>query len=250
MRWNMVVRTTFLIFALQFSLLIPATSRPQTPESLSTKLSKRLTNYNLGTCNFVDALVQVSSEFQIPMGIAWIGTPAARAEVPFLWKEVTVREVIEAIAKQQPGYSVQVRNGVVHIAAPELIPERENFLNLRIKEFQVRNGYTDVAILRLQNLITPAKYSGFSVGTDADEPRISLELRDSTVSDILDGLALASNRKIWIITFSTDPKPTSAGFRKTLALWDTLSPVAEKGEPALNLLHWGDRIPWPSPGSK
>jgi hypothetical protein len=179
------------------------------------------------------------------MGIAWVSTPAARAEVPFVWKEATVREVIEAIAKQQPGYVVQVRKDVVHIISPGLIPEKENFLNLRIKEFQVRNGYIDVAILRLQNLISPSKYSGFSVGTDADEPKISLELGESTVSDILDGLALASNRKIWIIAFSTDPKPTSAGFRKTLALWDALSPVVEKGEPALNLLHWGDKISWP-----
>ena len=59
--------------------------------------------------SFVEVLVHVSNEFQIPMGIVWVNTPAARAEVAFAWRDATVREVIESIGKTQPGYQVQLR---------------------------------------------------------------------------------------------------------------------------------------------
>ena len=239
----MLIRIILLLVALQFPFATPAGS--QAPESLNAKLNKRLTNYTLGVSNFVEALVRVSAEFQIPMGIAWINTAQARAQLPFAWKDATTGRIIEEIVKTQPAYEVQIRNGVAHVAPSGVIPTHENFLTLKVPEFNVRKQYVEFAIMKLHDSITPSKSTGFSLGA-MTEPRITVELKDATVEDVLDALAMASTRKIWIVTFSTDPTPTRAGFRRTLTLWDSLSPIPEEGEPALNLLHWGDKIPWPA----
>jgi hypothetical protein len=240
------MKSHVLIRALIFALcsLAPAVSASPRSENLEAKLNKPLTDYKLGVTNFVEALIRVGSEFQIPMGIAWMKPTGAVAEVPFAWKQATVREVIESIVRTEPGYKVEVSGGVVHILSPRLIPESQNFLDLRIKQFEVVNGYTDLALLKLHDLINPSKHSGFSVGAEPGEPKITLKLRDATVADILDALVLGSARKVWVVAFSNDPNPTAAGFRRTLTPWAAFSPVTDEGEPALNLLHWGDRIPW------
>lgn len=107
-------KVALIVFALQF--LWPgsvAFSLPRT-DDLSAKLSKRVSSYNLGTVNFIQALLKVSSDFQIPMGISWVNTSATRASSSLSWKDAPVREVVETIVKTQPGYRVQMRNGVVH----------------------------------------------------------------------------------------------------------------------------------------
>lgn len=215
--------------------IVPATL---TTDDVSAKLDKRVLNYNLGLSNFVEALVQVGTDFQIPIGITWVNTPGARAERAFAWKDATVQEIIEAVAKTQPGFQVLVKNGVVHVFSPELPPERENFLTMKIKAFRVRDEYAEMASFKLHNLVTPRNHAGFSIGANI-EPKISLELTNSTAEDVLDALIVASALKIWVVTFSSDPTLTTAGFRRSMSLWgDTPSP-----EPVWDLLHWGDKIP-------
>lgn len=242
----MLSKASLFLVIFGFLQLAPTVSTSPASEELDAKLNKRLTNYNLGVTNFVEALIHVSSEFRIPLGIAWINDPGARTERSFAWKQATVKDVIESIVKTEPDYKVEIRNGVIRVFSPGLVPERQNFLRVKIKEFEVVNGYTDLAILKLRGMIGSQKHSGFSVGADPGEPKITIKLQDSTVADILDALALSSARKIWIVTFSTDPNPTTVGFRRTLTLWNGFSPLPDQGEPALNLLHWGDKIPWPS----
>ncbi len=109
----------------------------------------------------------------------------------------------------------------------------------------MQNESTEMALLKLHDLITPRKTAGISIGGNMD-PKITLQLKDSTVQDILDALVVASARKIWIVTFSNDPTLTATGFRRSMSLWSqTPSP-----EPAWDLLHWGDKVPWSRPGGK
>jgi hypothetical protein len=244
----MLRKIAFLLLAFQSSWMVPVAFGTPAPDDLTIKLSRHVTNYNLGVFNFLEALIRVSNDFQIPMGIVWVSTSAARAGLPFAWKEATVREIIEAIAKTQPGYQVEVTNGVVHISPPALIADRENFLTLKIPEFKISNQYTEVVISKLHDFIAPPRTSGFSIGAMI-EPKITLELKNSTVEDILDALDVASTRKIWVVTFADDTGLTPSGFRRTRSLW-TDAPIPDEEQPALALLHWGDPRPRPSPGTK
>src|SRR6266404_7000301 len=106
---------TFLLLYLAFqSFATVSPAPPEKPDDLSLRLNKRVTNYNLGVFNLPGALVRVSNDFQIPMGIVWLNSPAERAELPFAWKDASVKGNIESIENTQHGYRVHVSAGVVH----------------------------------------------------------------------------------------------------------------------------------------
>jgi hypothetical protein len=97
----MTLKILRLVLAAQSLWMTPLALSSPSQEHLNDTLERHVSNYNLGELNFAEALLRVSTEFQIPMGIVWANTPAARARFFFSWKNATVREVIEAIAKTQ-----------------------------------------------------------------------------------------------------------------------------------------------------
>jgi len=237
----MLARIAFTLFALQPVWNLPVVSASPAPGDLKTILSKHVDSYDLGSLSIVEALIHVSNDFQVPMGITWVNSPAGRIGLPFAWKNVTVQEIIETIAKTQPGYQVRVENGVVHVLQQGSIPDRENFLKMKIQAFEVHNEYIEMASFKLHKLIVPPRFAGFSVGATGDS-RVDLDMKDVTVENILDALAVASNRKIWMVTFDSDPKLTPAGLRKTRSLF-TETPVPDKEQPVWHLQRWGDPLP-------
>ena len=239
----MFVRLVLLLVLLSESGGYPVVCARPSSDDLTIRLSRHVHNYSISSLNFVAALVRVSNDFQVPMGIAWTNTPDALALRSLAWKDATVEQIISAVAETQLGYKVGKTASVVHIFHGEAIPEQENFLTLQVKDFHVENDFTELASFRLQNLISPRRYSGFSMAANTD-PRINLDLRDSTVQGALDALVLASpKRKIWVVTFSSDSKAvTPEGFRRTMSLWsDKLAPDLD--QPVWDLLRWGDPDP-------
>jgi hypothetical protein len=237
----MALKILRLVLAVQSLWIAPLAFSSPSQDDLNTRLARHVSNYNLGDLNFTEALVRVSTEFQIPMGVVWANTPATKARFTFSWKDATVREVIESIAKTQQGSSVEAGNGVVHVLGSVSVPEQENFLNLKLKSFEVHNQYCKMAELKLHDLITPPAYAGISIGT-SEEPTITIGLTDTTVRGVLDALALASINKIWIVTFSDDTGLTPRGLRRTMSLWSGVTPP-HKDQPVWDLLHWGDKLP-------
>lgn len=229
-----------LILVLQLSPSAAAAPYSSQSGELKTKLNRRVSDYNLGVLSFVAALVRVSNDFQIPVGITWINTPSARGEVRFAWRDATVKEILEAIAKTQPGYEVKEENGVVHIFAP--IPNAENFLMSRTGDFAVNNSDVELAYFKLHQLLIPRKSGNMqiSIGSTGDS-KVTVRLRNPTAQDILDALNIASNRKIWVVTFSEDPQLTKAGMRRSITLWNS-HPV-DPDLPGWDSVRWGDPTP-------
>ena len=244
----MLGKFVLLLLVFQSSWMVSLASGSPLPDDLTVKLSKHVTNYNLGVFNFLEALIRVSNDFQIPMGIVWVNSPAERAELPFAWKDATVQEIIEGIAKTQPGYRVQVKNGVVHISPPALVPDRQNFLKLKVEPLEVHDE-VEVASWKLYTLIIPIRGNyQISIGATGDS-KVDVKVKDSTVENILDALVAASNRKIWVVTFADDTGLTARGFRRTRSLW-TDAPIPDEQEPAWALLRWGDPMPRPAPAAE
>jgi hypothetical protein len=229
-----------------------AASGSQRPEDLNAKLQTRVPGYQLQANNFVEALTRVAADFRIPMGIEWVNTPAAKAKVSLSWKNVTAWEVLRAVVNTQPSFKIAVRNGIVDVSCPDLIPDRENPFKVKINEFEVHNARVESASRQLQEIvnrtISPPKPQGGRGGigmsgfSNADDPKISVQLSNATVEDALDALALASARKIWIVTFSANRTLTAAGYRRTGGLW-TSRLVPDNEQPVWDQFHWGDPIP-------
>jgi hypothetical protein len=221
--------------------LLPFCAAASPPDDLTAKLSKSVSNYNLGSFNFVGALIRVSNDFEIPLGIAWVNSPAAHKELPFTWKKATILEIIQNIVSTQPGYQVEVADGVVHIWPSGLIPDRENFLKLKIPAFDVHDAYVEVASFKLHVLVTPRKYGQISIGGTGDS-KVTLELENASVGAVLDALVVASNRKIWVVTFSDEAKLTARGLRRAESLWSGKATPDEE-QPSWDLIRWGDPLP-------
>lgn len=241
MRRPMLQLRVYLLFLVQLFVIAPVVRGAPLKGNLSVKLNKPVSNYNLGKVNFVGALIHVSNDFQIPMGVVWVNSPSERLEIPLVWKNTTVLQIIQDVTKNYPNYQVSVDNGIVHVFPVGLIPDKQNFLRLPVKKFQATNDVAEFASWRLHNTIAPRHYGGLSMAANMD-PKISLDVEDSTVEGILDALALASSRKIWLVTFVDDTGLTPKGLRRSMSAWSD-KPGPDVEQPFWDLIRWGDPLP-------
>jgi hypothetical protein len=205
-------------------------------------LDTRVPTFGLGSVDFLGALMQVSKDFQIPMGIVWVNSMPTRKPTTLSWKDRTVREILADIVQTQSGYRMALRDGIVHIFPYGLIPNGEDFLHMKIEDFETRNTVLELALFKLHMLVNPIRGSfQLSVAGPGDS-KVSLELKDVTVQNILDALAVASNRKIWIVTYSLGAGKTPRGFRRTSSLFTDLE-VPDNQQPIWYFHRWGDPLP-------
>ena len=235
--------------------LSSAAVAPQTAESvLNDRLERRVHVYAIAAHDFADALTHVARDFQIPMGIEWIPTTSTNTSITLSWKDATVKRIISDIVRTQTGYQILINNSVVHVVLPDVIPRSQDFLSLPISQFSVDRVPVEMVSRRLREIVkaklsagTSRKAIAGSQGANPDDPKITLQLNNATVRDVLDQIILASTRKIWVVTFLENPKPTPAGFRRTMTLWNS-SPVSDDEQPVWDLLRWTDRLPEIAPG--
>ncbi|MGH9440150.1 MAG: hypothetical protein ACRD22_20320, partial [Terriglobia bacterium] len=191
-----------------------------------------------------------------PMGIEWVLTPSATKPVNLSRADATVQEIIEALAKSQPGYEVEIRNRIVHVAPSGLAHRAQNFLDLRVGDFEVRNEAEEMVNRRLYEVAnatvsppkpqsgTAARGIGGSLLGEVGAPNVSVSLRNATVEDVLDALSLASDKRIWVVTFCADKALTPTGFRRTVSLWNN-SPIPDSEQPIWDMFEWGRQPPNP-----
>ena len=131
----------------------------QSSIDLNNKLGTRVADYNVISRNFVVALTDVASRFQIPMGIEWVNQVNGGSKVSLSWQGSTVREILDTVVKTQPDYEMVERDGVVRITCPKLVLNRENYLRLKLYQFKVDEVPLPVALLRLHNLASALIYT-------------------------------------------------------------------------------------------
>jgi hypothetical protein len=246
--------TSIVVALVLIQASLTALPGPSSKESVQARtiLQSPVHGYSVTADTFVDALLEAAGHFKLRVGVAWIRErPSEMRPVHLSWKDATVEEVIRDIAQAQPGYQVEVRNAVVHVRPRALIPDRENFLRLRIPRFEVQNEVAETASKGLSGLVslelTPprpaaAGQAGGGVASsqlvEVGDPEISISLANVTVEDGLDAISLVSPFKVWIVTFAGGGSLTPGGFRRTvLAVADR--PVPDERQPVWEFLKWG-----------
>jgi hypothetical protein len=225
--------------------------------SLDTKLNRRVESYDLAANSYIEALVKVLSDFQIPALIEWVDAPASKVPVLHNWNDATVGEILDQVVRAQPGYRLRIGNGVAHIETEEIAPG-QNFLYQKIKNFDVNDAYIEAAYRTLHNMVVltvsppaPAQSvggTGVSSAANTNEPKITLQLRNVTVDEIIEQFVTNSARKICIVTFADSFILTPTGFRRTETLW---SPSMIPGEqPVWDMFHWGESVPTGKKGTR
>lgn len=220
-------------------------------EDLQTKLNSQVTDYKLEAGNFVDALAALAQKFELPMGVEWSRDQQTSRRVSRSWNSVSVRQIVQDVVKAEPGYEFSVSEGVVHVLPIWTSPESQDFTRLKLGGFEVHNQVIQVANRRLQAMIAAriappvseppgAKGSAGSQFTSVGERMVNVHLGDVTVRTALDQLALSSDWRIWVVTFTDSDLPS--GFRRTQSLWSS-AVIPDEYQPVWNVFHWGDRIP-------
>ena len=172
-------------------------------------------------------IVAIAKHYEIPMGIEWMGGAGAEdLEVPAsaLPATRTVRDLLTAIVSRLPDYQLTVQNGVVHIAPPVFAVRNDNFLNLFIEDFEVKDESLFGAAHELRITIYMTLHpevEGYAGGYGEDPEHVfakrtlSYESHNLTVRQILDGLAKANGNALWIAEFdrkdfASQPKSNTA----------------------------------------
>lgn len=219
--------------------------------ALQGKLHGRIKTYSVRAENFVQALAAVATKFQIPMGVQWTEDRDTKREVSRSWKNASPEQIIKSLVNSHSGYGFDVSDGVVHIFPKWAKSSREDFVNLKVQSFVVLDQAPETATKALRDLVKltvspPAPRakrpagSVYSQAGDVGERNVSIALRKATVRDALDRIALASDRKIWVVTFTHEPL-TPTRFRRTRTLW--IKSIAVKEQPVWDSLRWGDPVP-------
>ena len=232
-----------------------ASSGSQRSHDLDAKLHTRVGNYTLNADNFLEALAQVATRFEITMGIEWSKSPATLQKVRLFWDQADVQQVIETLVKNQPGYEFNIDNDVVHVYPQEAKSNSHDFVNLRIQKFQVRNVVIETASHQLRDLVRltvspPQMVSSeegpkgiiHSQAASVGEPELTFKFDSVTVRVALDELAVTSDRKIWVVTFTSDYGITPTGFWRTRTLWNS-NVIPDNEQPLWDMFHWGEAIP-------
>ncbi len=192
-------------------------SGKQVAADLDAKLARKA-DFVPSNKSTLDRLVGIAKHYEIPMGIEWIGgTGAEDLEVPSAAVSATptVRDLLTAIVSRLPDYQLTVQNGVVHIAPPIIAVRNDNFLNLVIEDFEVKNdtlfGAQHDLRLAIDMTLHPKEFEGGYAGGYGNDPehvfakqRFSYKSDDLTVRQILDGLVKANGNALWIAEFNRE----------------------------------------------
>jgi hypothetical protein len=230
----------------------PVKASEQKAGGLQGRVDAQVESYTLSQPDLARALIAVSSEFKIPVGIEWI-EPRSSQPIKLKWEHTTVGAIIQSLATVQPGYELEVGDAIVHIFYSGARADPSNFLNIEIPEFDLQHTYVGLARLRLEQVVaarvTPPPPPGApismggSVALDPHDRRQNFRFVDAKVREVLDTLTLAGEYKIWVATFPEGPALTPTGFRPTLSLW---APQAGPNElPAWDLFDWNHSPPSP-----
>ena len=200
-------------------------ARAQRP-GLTHVLAAPVTTFHIRATNLLQAAAQISSRFDVPIGIAWRGDVNAGRRISKDWSDTTVANLLRDVVAEDPEYELDISNGVVHIQPTALENGSLDFLNIKLPSFTATD-YTHVVGLQLRDqlnrILIPrpaepkAQTCGGSLGIGAQEVHTTIALVNASVRQVLDALLLNSRYQMWLVIFN--PNTTYNGYFGTASIF-------------------------------
>jgi hypothetical protein len=154
----------------------------------------------------VDSVVELAYKYQVPMAIEYADREATTRPLNLEFHNKSFRGIVEAIVKEDPQYRVSFSNGIVDIFSPMAREEGSNLLNKIMKDFSVTEMETRLADSQLFCALVQSAGSGVCAGSLAvgqwDPLRITLQMHNARVYEILNAIVAQNGRAIWTVTAS------------------------------------------------
>jgi hypothetical protein len=195
-------------------------TKVQSPQvaSFEQKTNKLVSGFNTCGRTLVDSVIDLAYEYQVPVAIEYADGEATTRPINLEFHHKSLREMVDAIVKQDQQYRVSFSNGVVDIFSPRAREDRSNLLNKVLKDFSVTEMETREADFQLFCAVAQAAGSqgcGGSLAVGQWEPfRITLHLRNARTYEILNAIVAQNGSAIWTVTASN-----LASFPQSSGLW-------------------------------
>ena len=224
----------------------------QTPRSSTVEAE----DYSLEAKSFIDALLKISAQFRLPLGVEWVKTQDTLKPVRFSWNRATLKDVMQSVLSAYHGYDWRTEDGVVHVFQRDLIRYNNNPLNIRIKQFDERPETVAWAENDLFQMVSHVvrhpelEGIGGSVLGFPGEPVFRFAAQNVPARSILDKIITAGlswhlpprMKRIWVVTFPEHRIFSRTGFLEVVPMADPKFESAD-AQPFWVLLPWGDP-PW------
>lgn len=179
--------------------------------TLGDPMNTHVRNVYIEAVNALVALSDVAEDFGIPIGVEAAARGQGR-KIKIDMSEGTLRDVLDAVIKQDPRYEWTLVNGVVNFTPrsdrDELSAE---VLSTTLKEFEVKEGAALIDIKReiiaqpevhakLDSAKVGTRIGGFT-GRDFNKagPKFTLRMGNVTVREVLNHLIRTSELKYWVV---------------------------------------------------
>jgi hypothetical protein len=186
--------------------------------SFEQKTNKLVDRFNTYGRTLVDSVIELAYEYQMPMAIEYAAREATTRPINLEFHNKSLREMVEAIVKEDPQYRVSFSNGIVDIFSPRAREDSSNLLNKVLKDFSVTEMETRKADFQLFCAVVQAAGSGGCAGSLAVgqwEPfRVTLHLQNARTYEILNAIVAQNGSAIWTVTASN-----LASFPQSSGLW-------------------------------
>lgn len=225
------------------TLTCATTTTPKAQDArVHAQLQKSVEDYELHANNLLEALSQISAHFELPMGVEWAANTDTTKRIHKHFSQGRVQSVLDAAVAEYADYKWELDRGVIHVF-PQWANDSHSFLHLRITEFSEKDSFVLFASRDLQRrvnqIVVPVlAYQGRagSMASGLGDKKVTLELKNGTVEEILDVFLSVADFKLWVITYTGKNDLTSTGFRKTRSLSGRNIP--DESQPVWDLLRW------------
>ena len=225
-------------------LIVISASAQQMSVPAPNTSSEIIENYSLEANSFIDALLKISAQFRLPLGVEWVKTEDTLKPVRFSRTHATLEEVMQSVVFSHAGYDWRLEDGIVHVFDTALLRDARNPLNTKLKHFGFSDCRQMVAPeaevyleIGLRNVVEPKIGGGWgaSIGRGVDEPKLQLPCDDVSVRYVLNRIIAVSRQHIWIATFPERMTLNPTGFLEELPMYP---PDADLNQPFWILLRW------------
>src|SRR5213594_1592532 len=126
----------FLALLIPLHTLRLQTALPISPHETQEILATEVRRFDSDKTRMPEQLAELARAYHIPMGIEAIYRLDEQL-TPLHSKGGTVKDAIDLIVRQAPGYSWQVTNDVLHVYPTSLMTDPRDFLNIGISRFEL-----------------------------------------------------------------------------------------------------------------
>ena len=235
---------TLLLFAASSLTAQPAPVPTPNPATIEVQ------NYSLEANTFIEALLKIAAQFQLPMGIEWTKTADTLKPVQFSRSRTTVAQILDSVVAMPAGYEWRTEDGVVHVFQRNLVSDSRNPLNITIKSFGPKLQTVGFANAVLDQMVRYPEQNGIAVSVLGypGEPVFPFVGQNVPARNIVNQIITSGLRmlpepppgmnRIWIATFPENQVLGRDGYFEAVPVWNPTY-VAKESQPIWILLRWG-----------